>query len=432
MTNSAVPEAAWWRIYDDPTLNALVAQALAANTDLRAAAANLKAAQAVLSGARNQRLPQTTVEANAGYGRNASPLFLPDDSFNFSGGFQLSYEADLAGRISRTVEAAHADAEAEAFARAAVQVRVAAAVTEAYLAACTAAEAISSVRSSVSLAADSARIVGLQQQAGSASTLDVVRAEGQLAQAQAELPPAENARSTALFELAALLGLSPREVPATASACKTAPKLPGSIAIGDGASLLNRRPDIAQAERRVAAATARVGVATADLYPRISIGASVSQAGGEGVSARQGFSYGIGPLLSFSFPNMGAARARIRQSEAHAEASLAAFDGVVLTALKEVEQALSGVAAAQGRQSELVIAEARADQAYRLADLRHRAGSIAYLDVIVAQGELLRLRLARTEADRDLALSRVAVFRALGSGWSQQAENAPILNEKAS
>ncbi len=158
-------------------------------------------------------------------------------------------------------------------------------------------------------------------------------------------------------------------------------------------------------------------MATADLYPRISIGASVSQAGGEGISASQGFTYGVGPLLSFSFPNMATARARIKQAEGRNEAALATFDGAVLTALKEVEQALGAYRAATDRRSELVVAESRAEQAFRLADARYRSGSIAYLDVLVAQSDLLRIRLTRSQADGDVASSQVGVFRALGAGW---------------
>lgn len=416
----ADPAATWWRIYDDPVLDDLVAKALVANTDLRAALANLKAAEAILSEARNARLPQTNLTANATYGRYQMPLFLPGDRFTFGGGAALSYEADLFGRVARTIEAARAEASAEGFATAAVQVRVISAVTDAYLSACTASQAITTLRSSIDLSADSARIIGLQADAGGAAQLDVARAQAQLSEAQAELAPVENARAAALFELAALLGLPPAQVPETAARCSAPPALKDAIATGDGASLLRRRPDVAEAERKLAAATARIGIATADLYPRISIGASVNQFGGEGVSQKRGFNYGIGPLLSFSFPNMGAARARIRQARGQEEAALATFDGTVLTALKEVEQALSGYGAAVNRRGKLASAEERAEQAFRLANQRYRAGSIAYIDSIVAQGELLRVRLARTQADRELAASEVAIFRALGAGWLEQ------------
>jgi len=306
------PGPDWWRTYEDPALDALIERALAANTDLRVALANFRAAEAVVGEARNARLPQTTINGQGTYGRTQPPLYLPGNRFSGLGSFQLAYEVDLFGRVSRTVEAARADAEAAAFARAAVRVRIVAAVTDAYLSACTASDAITVVRSSIELTADSARIIGQQERAGSAARLDVARAEGQLAEARAALAPFEDARQSALYELAALLGLPPAQVPEAAARCGSPPGPHRPIPIGDVAGLLKRRPDVAEAERRLAAATARIGVATADLYPRISLGASVAQAGGEGISQSRGFIFGLGPLLSFAFPNNGAARARIR------------------------------------------------------------------------------------------------------------------------
>ena len=415
--SGAAPHEKWWRIYDDPVLDALIGQAFTANTDLRVAVANLKAAQAVTAEARIARLPSTTVNGNATYGRNQPPLYLPGDRFTFGGGLDLSYEVDLFGRVSRSIEAARADADALAFARDAVQVRVAASVTDAYLTACTSAQAIAVIHASITLAGDSARIVSLQERAGSASTLDVERALGAVAQARASLAPLENQRQAALFELAALLGLPPSQIPEAAPRCGLAPSPHRPIPIGDGQSLLRRRPDVALAERQLAAATARIGIATADLYPRISLGASVSQSGGDGIGAGQRLSFGVGPLLSFTFPNIGAARARIRQSEARTQAAMAGFDGVVLTALKEAEQALTAYAAQVRRRTDLIEAERRADHAFRLADARYRAGSIAYLDAIVAQNDLVNARLARVQSDQQVASSLVGVFRALGGGW---------------
>lgn len=413
----AVADGHWWRIYEDPALDDLVERALAANTDLRVAVANLKAAEAVLGETRNARLPQTTVTGQATYGRTQPPLYLPGNRFGALGGVQLSYEVDLFGRVSRSIEVARADADAADFARAAVQVRIVSEVTTAYLAACTASEAIEAVQSSIRLTDDSARIIRLQERAGSAAVLDVARAEGQVAEARAALAPFEDARQTAIYEMAALLGLPPAQAP-EAARCGSAPDPHRPLPIGDVAGLLARRPDVAEAERRLAAATARIGVATADLYPSVSIGASVAQAGGEGVSQGRGFIFGLGPLLNFAFPNTGAARARIRQSEARTEAALATFDGTVLTALKEVEQALSGYGAAVRRRDDLAVVVDRAEQAFRLADLRYRAGSIAYVDVIVAQSELVRARLALVEQDRLAASSVVVLFRALGGGWT--------------
>lgn len=175
---------------------------------------------------------------------------------------------------------------------------------------------------------------------------------------------------------------------------------------------------MAEAERRLAAATARIGIATADLFPRINFGASVAQYDGDDLTRKQGFSYGFGPLLSFSFPNMGVARAQVKQAEARAQASLAQFDGVVLNALKETEQALTLYASELQRRDDLRDAEQQAENAFKRADLSYRAGSIAYLDLIVAQNELVESRLVRVQSDQQLASARLRLFRALGGGWT--------------
>ncbi len=408
------PRQEWWRLYESPQLDALVAEAFTANRDLRAAAANLQAAEAVVSESKSARIPSTTVRGGASYGKNQQPIFNSEETWTYQGGADLSYEVDLFGRVRRAIEAARADANAQRFVRDAVQVRVAASVTQAYVTACTTAEAIEAVRSSVDLASESRRITEAKERAGSAASFDVDRANAALSRARASLAPLESQRKVALLELAALLGKPPSGVPAAAAECKTTPAPRSPVPIGDGASLLKRRPDVAEAERRLAAATARIGVATAELYPRVSLAASATQVDGEGISSSQGFSYSLGPVLSFTFPNQIAARARVRQAEARTQASLAQFDGVVLNALKETEQALASFGSAMDRQVELRSAEDRAASAFRRADLLYRAGSIGYLDLIVTQNELLDTRLTRVQSEQQLSDERVRLFRALG------------------
>ena len=417
--SGAEPHQQWWHLYQSPDLDTLIQQAFAANTDLRVASANLEAAEAVLSEARTALVPATIVQGGATYGKNQQPLFLPKNELTYQGGFQISYQLDLFGRVRRAIEAARADAAAQSYARDAVMVSVAASVTDAYVSACTAAEAIEVVRSSIELATDSSRMVEAQRHAGSASDLDLDRSQAALERARASLAPLEGQRRSALFELAALVGKPPSAVPEAAARCARAPLPQEAIPIGDGASLLKRRPDVAEAERRLAASTARIGVASADLWPSVSLGGSVSRVGGKDVPASQGFSYGVGPALTFNFPNVSVARARVREASAAARASLAEFDGAVLNALKETEQALSTYTTEQQRYRDLGAAEQRADSAYRRAGLLYRAGSIAQLDLIVTENELLDARLARIQSEQQLSSDRVQLFRALGGGWGR-------------
>jgi len=187
--------------------------------------------------------------------------------------------------------------------------------------------------------------------------------------------------------------------------------------VGDGASLLRRRPDLRQAERQLAADTARIGVATAALYPKISLGGSGNFFRNDSVRGNDSLSFSVGPLLSWSFPNVSVARARIRQAEAQGDASLAAFDGAVITALKQVEQALSNAAREQERLSILGEARTRSQRAFDFATARYRAGSVGLLDVLVAQTALLDARAAEAASLQRLSSLRVDLFKSLGGGW---------------
>ena len=417
----------WWRLYRDPALDALIARAFAANTDLRVASANLAKARAVLSEARAGRLPSTGLSGGASYGDAAQGGVTGntgDAQWSEFAGMSLSWEVDLFGRVSRAVEAARADADAVAAARDAVRVTVAAETTRAYLNACSYAYALDVARQSYQTSSDSLRLVTEQERAGAASTLDVERAAAAAATARSAIPAAEGQHQAALLELAALLGATPNDIPETARKCPIAPEPGAAIPVGDVTALLRRRPDLRQAERQLAADTARIGVATADLYPRISLGGSGNLFRNDTVRGSDSFSFSFGPLLSWSFPNIAVARARVRQAEAQGAASLAAFDGRVLTALKEVEQALTAVATEQDRRAALHEALSRSEQAYRLADLRYRAGAIAWLDVLVAQADLSSARGAYAGAMQRLASARVDLFKALGGGWQRPQASA--------
>ncbi|ARS27888.1 efflux transporter outer membrane subunit [Sphingomonas sp. KC8] len=413
----------WWRIYDDPVLDRLIARAFAANTDLRVAAANLDRARAVLGESRAGRLPQTALSGGAAYGDGQSgQAGASSRQWTYTGGLAVSWEADLFGRVGRAIEAAQADAQAVAAVRDAVRVTVAAETARAYANACSFADAAAVARESLVIAEDGLKLVTAQEKAGSAGRLDVERAATAVANARAAIAPIDGERRVALFELAALIGETPSGVPAEALQCAAPPVPVALLPIGDGAQLLRRRPDLREAERRLAADTARIGVAMADLYPRISFGGSANYLRNDAVRGADAFSFAVGPLLSWSFPNIAVARARIRQAEAQGDAALATFDGKVLGALKEVEQALATYAAQDERNRALVQARGSADTAYRLANARYRAGSISYLDLLVTQRDWTDARAALAESTQRLGSARIDLFKALGGGWEMAAD----------
>ncbi|MGD0229765.1 MAG: TolC family protein [Syntrophorhabdales bacterium] len=412
--------AGWWKLYDDPVLNGLIRDAFAANTDLRVALANLERAQGIFNEVHAGLFPSTTTSAGASYGRDQitwSATGQAPREWSYSGGLKVSYEVDLFGRVRRAIEAARYDTEAMAATYDAVRVTVVAETTRAYVNACTLREAIEVARSSIELADHSLRIVSDQERAGSASRLDVERAGVSRAQAAAALPPLQGQREAALFELATLTGRTPAQVPEAARACIKAPDIDRALPVGDGTALLRRRPDVRHAERQLAADTARIGVAVADLYPRVNLGASGNYLRSGSLTGDRTLSFAMGPLISWTFPNMAVARSRIEQAEAQGAASLAFFDGVVLSALKEAEQALAAYGAALEQRSALVEARDRAERAYELADQRYRGGSISYLDVIVAQTTFINAKAQVATADQRVGSTRVSVFKALGGGW---------------
>lgn len=424
--NAVSPPAQWWKLYNDPALDAIVAEALSANTELRTALANLDRARAIYRETRGDLLPSTDVSAGVSRGRNqtaSSGTGQAPVQWSYTGGLDISYELDLFGRARRDIEAARGDIEAINAARDATKVVVVAETTRAFVDACAYGESVEVARSSVKLASRTLDLVTRQQRAGSGSLLDVERSGEALAQAEAAVPRIQAQRNAALFELAALTGRPPSQVPQAASWCEKAPAVIGAIPVGDGMSMLRRRPDIRQAERQLAADTARIGVAVADLYPRVTLGASTSYLRNDSLQSDRAWSFSFGPLISWTFPNMTLARSRIAQAQAQSAASLAHFDGVVLTALKESEQALSTYQGAIEQSNALIQARDHAESAFMLAEQRFRAGSISYLDVMVAQNSLVTRRSQVATADQQVGSARLDVFKALGGGWQPRSQN---------
>lgn len=423
-TSTDAPADRWWQLYNDPVLDRLVGRALAANTDLRVAQANLLRAQAVLREKRAGRLPYGQFSAGANYGDgfgggNGGGFQQPGaaSQWSYNGAQSLTWELDLFGEIARSVEAARADAGAVAAVRDRVALTVAAETTRAYADGCALAEAVAVARESIGIAERQLTIQQAREKAGSTSRLDSERTATALANIRATLPTLEGQRQASLFELAALLGATPSEVPADAAQCTRAPAPVSAIPLGDGRALLARRPDVREAERKLAADTARIGVATADLYPSISLGGSGNFFRNDQVRGGDSFTFSVGPLISWNFPSFFAGRARIRQAEATTQASLATFDGTVVTALKEVEQALTRYAAEAARNARLSEAAGHASTAYALADRRYRAGSISLADLLDTQRELLEARGALAGSSQLVGSLRVDLFKALGGGW---------------
>jgi NodT family efflux transporter outer membrane factor (OMF) lipoprotein len=437
------PPPDWWRLYDVPALDQLVEQALTHNKSLLVAAADLSQARAALSLAQAGRFPSTDLSASAQYGVS------PDQAFAnhlqglgpaspgpvYAAGLDVSYEVDLFGRVRRTLQAAGADAQAQQAAEDVVRVSVAGETTRAYVDACAYAEQLAVAKQSLELVTETYEITAKEARDGAASDLDVARAREQVARTRASLPTYEGLRRTALFELAVLTGQPPEQISQAADACTSPPKLNAVLPVGDVRSLFRRRPDVREAERRLAGDVARIGVATADLYPTITLGASAgNSAGGPGgLGSQSNLTYALGPLLSWSFPNTLAAQARIREARAGASASYASFQAAVLQALRDVEAALTAYANELDRNTALAAARDQSLAAFKLATTQHQRGRVSYLDLLTAQTDLVSAGAALAASDQALASDQVTVFKALGGGWEQAppVTPAPIADGRA-
>jgi NodT family efflux transporter outer membrane factor (OMF) lipoprotein len=420
------PPDAWWRLYNDPRLDALVQEALRANRTLAAADANLAAARAVLSAAHASRYPSTEVSAAGIYGRDAVTDEIlelgghpPQTIWLYEDIFQSAYEIDLFGRVHRAIEVANANADSVAATRDGVGVVVAAETARAYAAVCALGEQIDVARHSLDVVSHESDITVRRHEAGASSDYDVTRAQALVAQVRSGIPALEGQRRAALFELTALLGRTPTGAPLDLEACLAAPHLVALIPVGDGSALIRRRPDVRQAERRLAAATAEIGVATADLYPTIRL---VGLYGGAAtqvslLDTNIGRTWGVGPSISWSFPNMAGPRARVRQAKAAQAAALATFDSVVLTALKETEQALTLYSAGLDNRQSLGDARDKVHAAFGFAHDQFLAGSLSSLDLLTTEQSLVAIDAAVAASDAALVQDQIAVFKALGGGW---------------
>jgi multidrug efflux system outer membrane protein len=302
-----------------------------------------------------------------------------------------------------------------------VRVSVAAATVRAYVQGCTATHELHDAQ--VALAVQQRRLELARRlvEAGRSPRTTVQTAQAQTLALQARLPAYSAAQDAAHYQMAALLGLPPQALSRERTRCEAPPRLEQPLPVGDGAALLQRRPDVRQAERQLAAATARIGVATAALYPSIHLGASAGLSGvlgdlGNASTAR----WGLGPLISWQIPD-NAARARVQASQADAQAALAHFDGVVLKALRETETALSRYVHDLDGQAQLAQARDQAEQVARDNHRLYESGRAPLLNHLDAQGALTRLDQQLAESQGQTAQDEVALFLALGGGWSRPA-----------
>lgn len=415
--NEPLPDH-WWRLYDDPRLDALVEDALAANADLRVADANLRKADAVVRETAARHSLTTDLSGGAALARPSGTGGSLPGVLGYDLGIAVGYPLDLRGKIRRAIEASAANRDAVEAARDAVRVSVAAATANAYAGVCGANYRLAVTERIVNLQRQTLDATVRLQRGGRGTAFDVSRARAAVDSSEATLPAFTAERRAALYLLATLLGRPPADYPKQIEGCATLPTLARPLPVGDGAALIRRRPDIRQAERIIAADTAEIGVATADLYPQISLGGSTGLSGPlKNIGGPTSFGFSLGPLISWSFPNRPVVKARIDEANAQVEADLAGFDSTVLGALRETETALETYARDRDQAAALDRARDSAALSAAQAGKLFRFGRGDFLSLLEAQSSLAQAEASAAAVRAQLAGDQIAVFMALGGGW---------------
>jgi len=431
---AALAWEAWWSRYDDPVLGQLVQQALQGNRDLEAASAKVAQARSLLDARRRERLPSTQLAAGAGYGSTATDQLAAalDDTavrtgLRYDAGLDFSWDTDLNGRMRATVRQARAHAgEVQAHADG-IRIDVATETARAYVDSCGYAARVIDARRSLDLLNQSLSVQRRRLAAGAGNRLDVARTQGLADEAAAELPGLQAGHDNAIEELAVLLGKSVDALPAGATTCHAVPQLSAALPVGNVGDLLKRRPDVREADEHLRASTAGIDIATAALYPSVSMGVGVASSAShvDELDARASTVWRIGPLLSWSFPNVAVARARITASRADQRAALAQFDQSILRALASVRTSLNSYVAAQRRREALQHASEQTGEALALAQRGQVLGAIDALSLLDAERSDVAARLAATASDTNVAVAQIGLFRALGGGWQTDAAAMP-------
>jgi multidrug efflux system outer membrane protein len=418
---SQMPEAVWWREFGDTELDQLVRGALAANLDLRSAYDRVRAARAVFVERNFDYAPHVQAGAAYSHADEQQPGFGPTriSSQSDSLGFDAAWEIDLFGRVRRSVEAARDDLDAERANYQDAQVTVAAEVARNYFGLRGAQKRLAVARENLESERQTLALTQLLDEAGRGSELDVQRSRARLKATEAAIPPLEAAEKQAGYRLAVLQGKRPGalDLELRAAAVTTYAK---ALPIGDPTLLLRRRPDVRAAERQLAAATARVGVATADLFPRVNVTGFVGFLSGDvgrlfGTSAgNNARAWSVTPTVSWAAFDMGSVRARLRASEAQSDAAAANYEKVVLTALEDTENSFVAYSARQAQLKSLTEQATASRRAAELADTQYREGVADFLVLLDAQRTQLDAEDSVAQAETAVNVAVVAIYKSLG------------------
>ncbi|WP_068168104.1 efflux transporter outer membrane subunit [Hydrogenophaga taeniospiralis] len=417
---SATALADWWQRFNDPTLTALVTQALQANTSVRSA-------QAALRQARAQRDVQQaglgpTVDASGSAQRSKSGS--TGTSNRFQAGFDASWEPDVFGGNRSALNASEADAQASETSLADVRVSLAAEVAVTYVELRGLQARLAIARSNLAAQTETLQITRWRVQAGLASSLDLEQAIASSEQTAAQIPALQTSIAQAISSLAVLTGQAPGALQASLGQAAAIPQGPSDLALAFPAETLRQRPDVRTAELRIRAALARVSQADAARYPSFRLSGSLGLSALTLGTLTNGASVVNSLLASVSAPlfDGGAARAQVRAQEAALESARVDYEATVLTALKDVEDALVSLQGNRERLERLQAASSAAANAELLARQRYESGLIDFRSVLDTQRTLLSTQDSVASTQASLSADLVRLYKSLGGGWSPDAQ----------
>jgi len=419
----------WWTVFHDPQLDSLIKRAGEGNLDLAIAVSRVSEARARLGFSKAGRSPQV------GFGGDV------DRASSFQTGFEtrtvssvganVSWELDVFGRVSRQIEAAEASFQASEEDQRDVQVALYAEVARAYLAVRGLQMQLQAANHNIESQKTIVNLTKARESAGLSSQLDVVQSEGVLAASESEVPGLRINLSREINTLGVLLGKNPTALHKELATPKPIPVPPVQVTVGVPGDLLRQRPDIRAAERKLAAQTAMVGVATADLYPQFGINASLGlQQLGGGIFNAASNTFALGPSMRWNVFDGGRVRSQIKVESARVDQALLLYERAVLNALEEVETAMTTFVEQRVRVEAVERAATAARTALKLATGLYKDGLIGFQEVLDSQRQLFRQESAVATARGQASQSLVLLYRALGGGWDpSKVEQPPAATE---
>ena len=435
-TNGPVDLAQWWRNFNDTNLDAYIATAIQSNLTLQIAEARVREARAqkgIVSGGLWPSLGSSASYSRNLYGKNGFPPLggfgVPLGYNLYNADFDAAWELDVFGGQRRAVEAARAQIGAAEYSQTNVLVSLLAEVASDYISARAYQQRLAIAQDNIRVEQDVLDLTSNRFENGLGNDLDVQQAKALLNATEAQVPSLQTGFDESVYSLAVLLGQPPGALVDEMSATNRIPLTPPFVPVGLPADLLQRRPDIQQAERQLAAATAQIGVAKADLWPKFSLTGLV---GLQSVSANNWFDYAskywdAGPTVQWEIFEAGSIVANVHVQNARQEEALDQYRQTVLVALQDTENALTAYAREQVRRESLAQSVDADRQALDLATQLYKSGLADFLRVLNSEASLYTAQDALVQSDQTVSLDLVQLYKALGGGWQEETNSAPAM-----